>query len=1129
MKLFFGVFIVLFLIVQLGFSQDANTSLVLRKMLTENNIQQNDAIHFEIANYYVDTNLGLQHLYLQQTWKGIKIYNAIQSLVFKNNILQYQAGFFDSSIAGKAKQPANVLPAQSALDAAAKALAIPYQPENTITVAHQKNTANQKTVYRNSHLSDRNINLELVWLSNSSVENTLQLAWSLGIYAASTQEYWNIAIDAGNGNLMSKNNFTVYENPSTNQQTSNKPVQFPFATQETLPNISSTKNIKKGPTTAYGYYNVVPYPYESRFDGAIALETNPWVKAGNGSNATSYGWHYDGFNNYNYTRGNNVFAYDDSLKLNMPGRADTSTTSGGTLTFNRTPNFTQQAFTTGNRQFATDNLFYWNNLMHDLFYLYGFTEAAGNFQNDNLNRGGADSDYVKAEAQDGNGLSNANFSTPPDGYSGRMQMYLYTPASALITVNSPTSIAGNYFVREGNISPNNLLNIVGTKTGTLVFFNDSLTATTTHNACKAPVNNIAGKIVFINVATCTFITQIKNAQNAGAIGVVMCSKSNTYAMTGTDSSITIPAVMISSTDGATIAAQLSAGNIVNMTLFAPVYFDGALDNGIVCHEYAHGISNRLTGGNTTSACLLNKEQGSEGWSDYIGLMMNTNWKKAALTDGTKPRTHACYAYSQIATGAGNRTLPYSTDMTIDPHTYADLAKNGAVHYIGEVWCSVLWDMTWNIIQQVGYINQNLFIANARGGNSVALQLVITGMKLQPCSPGFIDSRNAILAADSILYGGLYKCAIWNAFARRGMGYSAQQGSSNSTSDQVAAYDVPCYGVYGRVVSPKNVAIPNITVTNTLGSTITNSVSTTAGLYGFTDCGYSSNVIRPQKTIETNKVNGVSVIDINLIQSHILGKSLLGSPYKIIAADVDNNNSVTALDILLLKRFILGLDTSFKSKRRWAFIDSSYAFPNPAKPFPYKDSILLKNFTTLKTAQSFIGVKLGDVNYDWNPALLRTTHQSLPQKPITLFYDNIIPSETIAPISIPIRAIDFKDMAALQFTLGFNSDVFSFQSIEPRALPIDYANNHAEEGLLSFLWSDALANPLSLSDSTILFTIQFRPKKQAPALLDFSLSSIITPIEAYNSRYQPVNIILQQGKMMERGKEDETIVLMDKRN
>ena len=64
------------------------------------------------------------------------------------------------------------------------------------------------------------------------------------------------------------------------------------------------------------------------------------------------------------------------------------------------------------------------------------------------------------------------------------------------------------------------------------------------------------------------------------------------------------------------------------------------------------------------------------------------------------------------------------------------------------------------------------------------------MKLQPCSPGFIDGRDAIIEADELIYGGLHRCLIWEAFARRGVGFSASQGSPASRSDQVEAFDIP---------------------------------------------------------------------------------------------------------------------------------------------------------------------------------------------------------------------------------------------------------------------------------------------------------------------------------------------------
>jgi hypothetical protein len=70
-------------------------------------------------------------------------------------------------------------------------------------------------------------------------------------------------------------------------------------------------------------------------------------------------------------------------------------------------------------------------------------------------------------------------------------------------------------------------------------------------------------------------------------------------------------------------------------------------------------------------------------------------------------------------------------------------------------------------------NPDIYGAWNTGGNNLANQLIMDGMKLQPCSPGFVDGRNAILAADQALTGGANQCIIWKAFAKRGLGTARQ--------------------------------------------------------------------------------------------------------------------------------------------------------------------------------------------------------------------------------------------------------------------------------------------------------------------------------------------------------------------
>ena len=98
-------------------------------------------------------------------------------------------------------------------------------------------------------------------------------------------------------------------------------------------------------------------------------------------------------------------------------------------------------------------------------------------------------------------------------------------------------------------------------------------------------------------------------------------------------------------------------------------------------------------------------------------------------------------------------------------------------------------MYWNLVEDHGF-NPDLYDDWTTGGNNLALRLVLDGMKLTPCSPGFVDARDAILAADQNLTGGANSCAIWRGFAKRGLGVGASQGSPLTRGDGSQAFDVP---------------------------------------------------------------------------------------------------------------------------------------------------------------------------------------------------------------------------------------------------------------------------------------------------------------------------------------------------
>ena len=177
-----------------------------------------------------------------------------------------------------------------------------------------------------------------------------------------------------------------------------------------------------------GSYNVIAMPDESpqHGSGGRQVVVNP-----DNAIASPFGWHdTDGVAGAesNYTVGNNTDAYDDrtSTASGSGSGVNSERAFGDTgLVFNDPFNTDVTAAGTNGSIFAAvTNLFYWANIIHDVSYLYGFDEAAGNFQENNYGNGGIGGDSVRSEAQDGSGTCNANFSTPADGSKGRMQMYV---------------------------------------------------------------------------------------------------------------------------------------------------------------------------------------------------------------------------------------------------------------------------------------------------------------------------------------------------------------------------------------------------------------------------------------------------------------------------------------------------------------------------------------------------------------------------------------------------------------------------------------------------------------------------------------------------------------------------------
>jgi hypothetical protein len=464
-----------------------------------------------------------------------------------------------------------------------------------------------------------------------------------------------------------------------------------------------------------------------------------------GGTLSPIGWLGSGPQSTINIAGNNVNAYLDTIENGQPDLGGTPVTDGNFLA---TADLTVEPTAADNREVAVQNLFYLNNIVHDILYSHGFDEAAGNFQVNNFGRGGEGEDPVRAEAQDGGGTDNANFATPPDGSRPRMQMFLFTGAGGTheVVVNSPITVS--YAASPAAFG------LQLSKTG----ITGDVVVAEPADGCTDITSAVAGKIALIDRGTCEFGLKALNAQRAGAISVIIANNQG--------ATVTIPmgpgavgnrakkvaAVMISQNDGAALKAISSPNATLRELAVLPTQIDSALDSDIVYHEYGHGLSWRMIGhmsGPIAGAI-------GEGNSDAIAMLINGDDRIGEY--GT-------------SSPVGFRRAPYAGY----PLTYRTVGgPDGEVHNDGEIYAAIVWRM----MELFGARRDQLF------------SYVIDGMNFTPSKPAYEDMRDGILA--SVANGSTPSdCTlVWEAFAKFGVGVGARGDLTGKVVTITESFDVP---------------------------------------------------------------------------------------------------------------------------------------------------------------------------------------------------------------------------------------------------------------------------------------------------------------------------------------------------
>ncbi len=583
----------------------------LRNNASKFGLKAADFDQLQITDQYTSAAMGVTHVYFRQMYRGLPIENALANVNVNSDgsVLNADVMFVPNlSTTQNQPIPNPVFTAPAAYTKYAGESGLPLS--TAIVPIAVSGKLNQQQTFSSGGLGSDPIDAELRYIAT---KNGVQLVWSFDVNYLRDSHWYYASVSAMDG-----------------------------STLKSIDMVSSA-----------GTYNVYQLPTDNPQEGIRSVAVNP-----DDSVASPYGWHdTNGLPGPEFTdtRGNNVFVqednagdtYDNTPPVALGARPD----GGPSLVFNFPVDLTQPLLT--NENAALTNYFYSINRNHDVYYHYGFDEAAGNFQSKNYTGLGQGNDQVIAFAE----------------------------------VPMSVNAAGPYFVPTPD----------------------------------------------------------------GQSPVLVMTDNTGFATT------TPPR-------------------------------DGAFDNTIIAHEYAHGLTERLTGG-PSSMLLRSTLQGSslsEGWSDFFSLMLNqdaTDQANDAVPIGN-------WFMGLPATGPGIRNYPYSFDMTINPATIGifNLAANQTDFYLaGQAWASALWDMNWLLINKYGYDSN---IATGTGGNNLTLQLAIDGLKLQSAAPSLVEARDAILAADYRLTGGVNQKEIWTAFARRGLGYLASDGGSSSSQTITEDFSMP---------------------------------------------------------------------------------------------------------------------------------------------------------------------------------------------------------------------------------------------------------------------------------------------------------------------------------------------------
>ena len=253
------------------------------------------------------------------------------------------------------------------------------------------------------------------------------------------------------------------------------------------------------------------------------------------------------------------------------------------------------------------------------------------------------------------------------------------------------------------------------------------------------------------------------------------------------------------------------------------------------------------------------------------------------------------------------------------------------------------------------------------------------------------------------------------------------------------------------------------------------------------------------TKDKDYLNGISTLDLIIIQRHILGAAYLDSPYKMIAADINGNDDISAVDLIELRKLILGVYDELPNNTSWRFIDSDFSFIDPFDPwfsqFP-EDYDIFSLDSDMDI--DFVGVKIGDVNGSVVANAQSNVIEQRNDNPLVLEIErkSLSPGERG---TIKVYSDNYSNQLGWQTTIEYSSEeleILNISGVGLEKLNHDNYNISNDNGWLSISYHSITGE--HVNSETPLFEISVIAKKDINTGSLFSLSSDVAKSESYGA-------------------------------